>query len=228
MRAAGLKVVVAAAALGAILAGCGGGGPSSTAAERHVPQYTWDRSSQEIKTLIAETEPYEVIPGCNLGQTKIDALSEVLEARQHGSTRSISAIENELKYEEEHGELELTGEEEEKICFEVQETDLRAEANAHREVQELEEQEAQREEQAREAARERTSEAAEAETAESPSEQEINEFWERTEKRNEEEGINPQTGEPTLTAKEHEEQFKREHNGEGENEFWANHGGDGP
>jgi hypothetical protein len=99
--------------------------------------------------------------------------------------------------------------------------------NVSSEAVQIQREEAERVAEARGAARGRTKEAHE-ESAESREEREVNEFWERTEARNRQEGVNPQTGQSVPTPQEHAEEFERTHNGETENEFFANHGGDGP
>jgi hypothetical protein len=162
--------VTLVAVLGAaVIVGCGGSSSSTGARTAAAPRAQWAVSNSEIRELIAEVEPYEVIPGCNPGETTQIELSEVIDGRTHNEPETSSGLEREFRREiEEKGTLLPTREEEEKVCFESQELEIKREADENRELEELEGAEALREEEARESAERRQEEAEEPSTREPP------------------------------------------------------------
>jgi hypothetical protein len=152
-----------------VVAGCGGSSSSSGVGSAAAPRTEWDASNAEIRQLISEVEPYEVIPGCNPGETTQIELSEVIDGRTHNEPEQSSGLEREFRREiEEKGSLLPTREEEEQICFESQELEIKREADEIRELQELEGAEARREEEARESAEGRQEESEEPAASEPP------------------------------------------------------------
>lgn len=163
------------------IAACGGSSGSSSMGTEAGHSYSWHRSSAGIERLIAEIEPYEVMPGCNPGRSEQEALAEVINAREAGAPDRPDEIE--FRRAEEEDNLLGTAGEEEETCVEIARAKMKAEADQIRAGQELEAEEAAREEKAREAARQRQKEleAEEAAEAENPEARSNREFWERTE-----------------------------------------------
>jgi hypothetical protein len=166
-RSAVVWIVVPLAAV--VVAGCGQSSSSTRAESASTPRTQWAASNHEIRELIAEVEPYEVIPGCNPGETTQIELSEVIDGRTHNEPEKSSGLEREFRREiEEKGSLFPTREEEEQVCFESQELEIKREADESRELQELEAAEARREEEARESAERRQEESEEPAASEPP------------------------------------------------------------